>query len=167
MILEELALEASNATLISPRSLSLEQPTLLSENAARMISSISTVTRFSIRFSALVMELFFETAKHSALASMGLSRRALITAITAARQQHFTSEERSLITNGDQDYASVMDKCTNLGIYVVHHTFTLAELFAMSGFHFFSNSMKNGLWVCHIFIHSLNYIRLLKSRFVF
>lgn len=151
MFLEDMALQATKATMIGPRALTLQQPTLLGDNAARMISSISTVTRFSIRFSALVMEIFFETAKHSALASMGLSRRALITAISAARQQHSTSEERALITNGEEDYASVMDKCTNLGIYVVHHTFTLTELFAMSGFHFFSNSMKNGLWVRCLF----------------
>lgn len=135
-----------------------QPPTLLSDNAARMITTISTATRFSLRFSALVMEIFFETAKYSALTSMGLSRRALITAISSARKQYLTSEERALIcstrTGGgpeegegeEESFRSVMDKCTNLGIYVVHHTFTLAELFAMSGFHFFSNSMKNGLW---------------------
>ncbi|KAI9281173.1 hypothetical protein BY458DRAFT_553068 [Sporodiniella umbellata] len=42
-------------------------------------------------------------------------------------------------------FLQVLDKYTNLGIYIVHHSFTLAELFALSGLHFTSQTIQSGL----------------------
>ncbi|KAG1452238.1 hypothetical protein G6F56_007872 [Rhizopus delemar] len=41
-------------------------------------------------------------------------------------------------------FLQVLDKYTNLGIYVIHHSLTLAELFALSGLHFTSQTIKSG-----------------------
>ncbi|KAI0224135.1 hypothetical protein L0F63_000037 [Massospora cicadina] len=64
------------------------------------VSSFSTVACCSIRLSALILEIIFESAK----------------------------------------------RCTQLGVDLVNHAFTLAELFAMSGFHLISTSVIGGLW---------------------
>lgn len=48
-------------------------------------------------------------------------------------------------------FLQVLDKYTNLGIYVVHHSFTLVELFALSGIQFTSQTIKSGLMVNIIF----------------
>lgn len=42
-------------------------------------------------------------------------------------------------------FLSVLDKYTALGVYLIHHTFTLAELFAQSGFYLADQSIKAGL----------------------
>lgn len=42
-------------------------------------------------------------------------------------------------------FLQILDKYTNLGIYVVHHTFTLAELFALSGLQFTSQTIQTGI----------------------
>lgn len=44
-------------------------------------------------------------------------------------------------------FLQVLDKYTSLGIYVVHHTFTLAELFALSGLQFTSQTIQSGIKV--------------------
>jgi hypothetical protein len=44
-------------------------------------------------------------------------------------------------------FLQVLDKYTNLGVYIVHHSFTLAELFTLSGLQFTSQTIKSGLMV--------------------
>lgn len=39
-------------------------------------------------------------------------------------------------------FLSILDRWTNVGIYVISHTFTMAELLAMSGFYLTSSSIK-------------------------
>lgn len=41
----------------------------------------------------------------------------------------------------------VLEKYTNIGLYIVSHTFSLAELFAMSGLQFTSKTIQSGLKV--------------------
>lgn len=127
--------------------IALSNPTFLNENVAKTISSFSTATRFSLRISALIFELILETSKYSTVTSMSLSRRALISAIRNANQIRRTdSKSQCVIYNTDRQCKTVLDKYTDLGIYFVHQTFTLAELFALSGFHFFSSTIKSGIW---------------------
>ncbi len=40
-------------------------------------------------------------------------------------------------------FLQVLDKYTNLGIYVIRHTFTMAELFAMSAFYLTANAVQS------------------------
>lgn len=41
----------------------------------------------------------------------------------------------------------LLDKYTSLGVYVIHHSFTLAELFAISGLQLVSNTLTAGIRV--------------------
>lgn len=46
-------------------------------------------------------------------------------------------------------FLNVLDRWTNVGIYVIHHTFTLAELFAMSGFYLTANTVQSASFAAH------------------
>lgn len=52
-----------------------------------------------------------------------------------------------LLTHCRGGFLQVLDKYTNLGVYIVHHSFTLAELFAMTGFHLTTQTIKTGFRV--------------------
>ncbi|KAK4521845.1 amidophosphoribosyltransferase [Mucor velutinosus] len=137
-------------------------PTLLPENIASLITAIALAARLSLRCSSLFIEALLESAKYSTSLTFGLSRQALINALSTAKKLHeltATSTAITTIANGTDSsstavteiddeksgFLQVLDKYTNLGIYIVHHTFTLAELFALSGLQFTSNSIKYGL----------------------
>lgn len=40
-------------------------------------------------------------------------------------------------------FLQVLERYTNLGIYIIHHTFTMAELFTMSGFYLTSSAVQS------------------------
>ncbi|GAN10006.1 hypothetical protein MAM1_0312c09540 [Mucor ambiguus] len=140
-------------------------PTLLPENIASLITAIALAARLSLRCSSLFIEALLESAKYSTSLSFGLSRQALINALSTAKKLHELTASSTAITtttNGTDSPSSsstavteiddeksgflqMLDKYTNLGVYIVHHTFTLAELFALSGLQFTSNSIKYGL----------------------
>ncbi|KAF9961273.1 hypothetical protein BGZ70_008329, partial [Mortierella alpina] len=42
-------------------------------------------------------------------------------------------------------FTMLLDKYTSLGVYVIHHSFTLAELFALSGLQLVSNTLTAGI----------------------
>ncbi|WWC93611.1 hypothetical protein V866_000446 [Kwoniella sp. B9012] len=46
-------------------------------------------------------------------------------------------------TSSTDNFLGILDKYTNLGIYFIHHTFTMVELFTMSGFFFTSNLVNS------------------------
>ncbi|WVR07474.1 hypothetical protein IAU60_004516 [Kwoniella sp. DSM 27419] len=124
-------------------------PTIFPAPVASMITTIATSTRLSLRMSAFLIEAILETTQYSTRMSLGYTRRLLITAISSARRVYLMSHaaldgDLLSITSGSggdakhpststDAFLSVLDKYTNLGIYVIHHTFTMAELFAMSG----------------------------------
>ncbi|GAA5804949.1 hypothetical protein HPULCUR_010459 [Helicostylum pulchrum] len=140
-----------------PTSLCNESPTLLPENVASFITAIALAARLSLRCSALLIEALLESVKHSTSFSFGISRQALINALSTAKKLHqLTAPSSSLAvasSNSPSDtldyersgFLQVLDKYTNLGIYVVHHSFTLVELFALSGIQFTSQTIKSGL----------------------
>ncbi|KAI7890693.1 uncharacterized protein EV154DRAFT_245239 [Mucor mucedo] len=131
-------------------------PTLLPENIASFITAIALATRLSLRCSSLLIEALLESVKHSTSFSFGLSRQALINALSTAKKLHeLTAPSSSVITADnmskdslDQErngFLQVLDKYTNLGVYIVHHSFTLVELFTLSGIQFTSQTIKSGL----------------------
>jgi len=88
--------------------------------------------------------------------SLGYTRRLLITAISSARRVYlmshaaFDGDVLGVMGFGDQkslpntdSFLQVLDKYTNLGIYVIRHTFTMAELFAMSAFYLTANAVQS------------------------
>ncbi|KAI9485686.1 MAG: hypothetical protein EXX96DRAFT_474479 [Benjaminiella poitrasii] len=102
--------------------------TLLPENVASMVTTVSLATRISLRCSSLFFDAMFEAAKYGTSLSLGLSRTALVNAISTAKHLH-----------------SMLEKYTNLGLYIVNHTFSLAELFAISGLQFTSKTIQSSL----------------------
>ncbi|ORY94787.1 hypothetical protein BCR43DRAFT_460590 [Syncephalastrum racemosum] len=122
--------------------------TLLPTNIANLITAVSLAARLSLRCSSLFMEILFETAKYSTVFSFGLSRQALVNAISTAKRLHaitYSDQPSQDIPAERSGFLQVLDKYTNLGIYVIHHTFTLAELFALSGLHFTSQTIQTGI----------------------
>ncbi|KAI9291100.1 alpha/beta-hydrolase [Neoconidiobolus thromboides FSU 785] len=132
---------------LSVESIIVKQPTLLDENTAQLVSNVSTCTRLSIRVTALISEILMESAKYSTSVSIQLSRRVIINALAAARNYHLSPINGKIKEISDIEFTRSLDHFTDLGIYIVHQSFTLVELFAMSSFHFFSNSFKSGLWL--------------------
>ena len=150
-------------------------PALLPQNIASLITSLSLLARVSLRATAFFVEVILEAARFSTSTSLGLTRRALISAIGSARSLHaikdadggaWDPQSAGQITDGREGagtpstvskyvqmrgqayhdgFLAVLDKYTAVGIYVIHHTFTMAELFAMSSFYLVDTSIKAGL----------------------
>ncbi|OAD81424.1 hypothetical protein PHYBLDRAFT_71344 [Phycomyces blakesleeanus NRRL 1555(-)] len=138
-------------------------PTLLPDNVANFISTASLATRLSLRFSSLFLEAMFDAAKCGTVLSLGVSRQALINAFSSAQTRHALLEaapnnninsnknnnnnSSSSSSNETQDsgFLEVLERYTGLGIHLIHHTFTVAELFAMSGLQLTSKAVKTSL----------------------
>ncbi|GAA6003345.1 hypothetical protein JCM10207_000286 [Rhodosporidiobolus poonsookiae] len=137
-----------------PQSLVLSRlaasPTLLPPHLAQLVTALSLCARVSIRASALFLEAALESLQVGTVTGLGLTRRALIAAVGSARALHYVKE--GLDWSGrdedgkksDDAFLQVLDKWTNLGVYMIHHTFTLAELFTMSGFYLTLNTLQTG-----------------------
>ncbi|KAJ2963990.1 hypothetical protein NQZ79_g1160 [Umbelopsis isabellina] len=128
-------------------SLIATSPTLLPENVASFITAVSVATRLSLRCSSLFIEALLESARYSTAFSLGMSRQTLIAALSTAKRLHmirFSENPDEEIKEARGGFLQVLDKYTNLGVYIVHHTFTLAELFAMTGFHLTTQTIKTG-----------------------
>ncbi|ORX80120.1 alpha/beta-hydrolase [Basidiobolus meristosporus CBS 931.73] len=121
--------------------------TLLNPEVASLITTVSTATRISLRLASIITEAIFESLKYSTATSMDLSKRALISAISAAKTLHSSkllgsNEIRDSIS---QAYYKALDGYTSLGIYLINNTFSLAELFIHTGFHLTSKTVKTGI----------------------
>ena len=144
----------SNVTLI---------PTLFPAPIANLVTTLATTARLSLRLSAFFIEAILETSQFSTRLSLGYTRRLLITAISSARRVYLMSNaaldgdvlgllgfgEDKAASLGSEVFLQVLDKYTNLGIYIIHHTFTLAELFAMSGFYLTANAVQSAHFAAH------------------
>ncbi|CAO3653429.1 unnamed protein product [Mucor fragilis] len=126
--------------------------TLLSENVANMVTAVSLATRVSLRCSSIFFDAMFEAAKYGTSISLGISRNALTNALSTAKNLHANTQNK--ITSGafilqekaeDSLFVQVLEKYTNMGLYLVSHTFSLAELFAMSGLQFTSRTIQSSL----------------------
>ncbi|KAI8368010.1 hypothetical protein EDC96DRAFT_144514 [Choanephora cucurbitarum] len=126
-------------------------PTLLPENIASFITAIALATRLSLRCSSLLIEVLMESIKYSTSLSFGISRQAIINALSSAKKLHELSSKAlvastdTVVNTENHGFLQILDKYTNLGIYLVHHSFTLAELFTLSGIQFTTQTIKSGL----------------------
>ncbi|CAD6973329.1 unnamed protein product [Tilletia controversa] len=158
--------------------------TLLPQGIADLISNISLLARISLKCSAFFIEVLIEAARFSTGAGLGITRRALISAVASARNvssmagnmlpNALLEGAQSSTRNGnDQDamkalsktsgpanhaFLTVLDRYTSLGIYLIHHTFTLAELFVMSGFNLTTTGIKIGIGAADESVHMLDQI---------
>lgn len=141
-------------------------PTLFPAPVATAITALATSARYSLRISAFFIEMILEGSQYSTRLGLGTARRALITAISSARRVYLLSAaaagEVTFDTAHDLTHAKgthpsglavgadpasgsfldILDQYTNLGIYIIHHAFTLAELFAMSGFYLTASAIN-------------------------
>ncbi|KAG1465129.1 hypothetical protein G6F46_002502 [Rhizopus delemar] len=122
-------IDTSNQLITYSASLYNASPTLLPEQIANVITAIALTARLSIRCSSLLIEALLESVKYTKK----------FHELAASNTSNNTS--LSVDRNG---FLQVLDKYTNLGIYVVHHSLTLVELFALSGLHFTSQTIKSG-----------------------
>ncbi|ORY35472.1 hypothetical protein BCR39DRAFT_555621 [Naematelia encephala] len=137
-------------------------PTLFPAPVANLVTALATSARLSLRVAAFFIEAILETSQYSTRLSLGYTRRVLISAISSARRVYlmsnaafegdlmglmgFTDEiNKSTSTSfpSTDGFLQILDRYTNLGIYVIHHTFTMAELFAMSGFYLTANAVQS------------------------
>ncbi|CAO3599475.1 unnamed protein product [Absidia cylindrospora] len=126
-------------------------PTLLPENIAGLITTASLATRVSLRCSSLVIDALFEGAKYGTSVSLGLGRNALTNALSTARLIHSSNpelDEDNQYVASDSRFLQLIDKYTDLGVHLISSTFTLTELFALSGLQFTSKTIKTGLKAC-------------------
>ncbi|KAI8062360.1 Alpha/Beta hydrolase protein [Gilbertella persicaria] len=98
-----------------------------------MVTAASFTARLSLRCSSIFLDALFEAAKYGTVLSLGLSRNALTNALSTAKNIHDTSPKRT--------------KYTDIGLHIVSHTFSLAELFAISGLQFTSRTIQSSLKV--------------------
>ncbi|KNZ56670.1 hypothetical protein VP01_2349g1 [Puccinia sorghi] len=106
---------------------------LLPQNLANFITAASLAARVSLRSSAFFIELILESLRYSTTTSLGITRRALISAVGSARAIHYNTSNHSHTTDSNSSYLNVLDHYTNVGIYLVHHVFTMAELLSIAG----------------------------------
>lgn len=138
-------------------------PTLFPPPIANLITTLSTSARVSLRLSAFLIEAILETTQYSTRLSLGYTRRLLISAVSSARRVYLMSNaalEGDMLSimglgedsldpskpsgaNTTDAFLTILNKYTNLGIYIIHHTFTLAELFTMSGFYLTVNAVQS------------------------
>lgn len=67
-------------------------PTLLPRDIAMLVSAAAMAARVSIKASALLIEAVLEAAKYSSITGLGVTRRALIAAVSSARGIHYMRE---------------------------------------------------------------------------
>ncbi|KAL7417827.1 hypothetical protein BDY24DRAFT_373037 [Mrakia frigida] len=127
-------------------------PTLLPAQLASLISALSLATKISLRATAFFIEVILESGRYGTSVGLGLTRRALISAVGSARTFYVVREGLDWaggkvggLTGSGDAFLNVLDKYTNLGIYIITHTLTLAELFAMSGFYLTSTTLRTGI----------------------
>ncbi|RKP25728.1 hypothetical protein SYNPS1DRAFT_11374, partial [Syncephalis pseudoplumigaleata] len=129
---------------------------LLGPRIANVVSSISHATRLSLNCSAFLVECFFEGAKYGTQTGLDISRRALVAAVSSARELHRRALAPNADDGGDGDpskgvaigndpFYQVLDKYTNLGIYYIHSAFSLAELFTLTGVHLTATTITQGI----------------------
>lgn len=100
-----MAVSAGQLTTYST-SLYNASPTLLPENIASFITAIALATRLSLRCSSLLIEALLESVKYSTSFSFGLSRQALINALSTAKRLHELRASSALTTtNGTSNSA--------------------------------------------------------------
>lgn len=91
-------------------------PTLLPPHLANLITALALSMRVSLRATAFFVEAILESCKYGTAASLGLTRRALIAAVSSARTVYAVREgldwagDKLGALKGDDPFLSVLDK---------------------------------------------------------
>ncbi|CAH7678302.1 nucleophile aminohydrolase [Phakopsora pachyrhizi] len=97
-------------------------PTPLSPRIASIVTAASLPTRLSLQLSALVIQLIFETLRYLSTASLGISQRAIVSAVGGARAIHLSSAASppTELDSLNSSYLDLLDCYTNAGINFLH-----------------------------------------------
>jgi hypothetical protein len=68
--------------------------TLLPENVANMVTTVSLATRISLRCSSLLFDTMFEAAKYGTSLSLGISRNAISNVLSTAKNLHTPAQQK-------------------------------------------------------------------------
>ncbi|WAQ84851.1 hypothetical protein PtA15_5A424 [Puccinia triticina] len=132
---------------------------LLPQNLANFITAASLATRVSLRSSAFFIELILESLRYSTTTSLSITRRALISAVGSARAIHYnTTTTTTNNNNNNNPYLNVLDHYTNVGIYLVHHVFTMAELLSIAGLDLTHSVISTGFETAEVSVMMLDSI---------
>lgn len=88
-------------------------PTLLPENIASLITAIALAARLSLRCSSLFIEALLESAKYSTSFSFGLSRKALISALSTAKKLHELTASSAMTTTNKTSSSNTVIEIDN------------------------------------------------------
>ncbi|KAI8816773.1 uncharacterized protein EV422DRAFT_571526 [Fimicolochytrium jonesii] len=116
---------------------------LLDPRIARVVSSVSSACRISLRTASILVEIIFESLKFSATTSLSFTRRALVAAVSSARTVHLIAMGKG--RKDSLSFFKVLDKYTSAGVYVIHNVFSLAELLTHTTFHLASSTIQFSL----------------------
>ncbi|KAA1119605.1 hypothetical protein PGT21_029992 [Puccinia graminis f. sp. tritici] len=131
---------------------------LLPQNLANFITAASLAARVSLRSSAFFIELILESLRYSTTTSLGITRRALISAVGSARAIHYNHHSNNNQPLPNSSYLNVLDHYTNVGIYLVHHVFTMAELLSIAGLDLTHSVISTGFETAEVSVMMLDSI---------
>jgi hypothetical protein len=129
---------------------------LLPTGVASLISSFAMASRFSLRMTSVIVENLFESLKFSASASLGVGRRALVSAVSSARMLHLLALKKPDPSTDALTFYSVLDAYTHFGVSIIHNSFSLAELLTLTTFHLTSSTIKFSLETAEECVHVLD-----------
>ncbi|KAI8446889.1 hypothetical protein BY996DRAFT_6421843 [Phakopsora pachyrhizi] len=95
-------------------------PTPLSPRIASVVTAASLATRLSLQSSALFIQLIFETLRYLSTASLGISYRAIVSAVGGARAIHLssTASPPTELDSLNSSNLDLLDFYTNFGICI-------------------------------------------------
>lgn len=157
---------APNLTIARRDVLPADLPTLFPAPIANLVTAMAKTTRLSLSVTAFFTEVILDGSQYGTRVGLEYTRKVLISAISTARTAYLASLAKGelglCVDDGcpsSDSFLDVLDRWTNLGISVIHHTFTLAELFTMSGFYLTSNTVQGAQYA------ALESVSLLDSLF--
>lgn len=153
------AISHSEPSITSTGLTLVHESTILPTRVADLITALASSTRLTISGVAFFIETILETSQFSTRISLGYTRKLLINAISSARRVYLLSnaalsgdvltllnyKDASRAKEDGDAFLQVLDRYTNLGVYVIHHAFTLAELFTMSSFYIAGSAVSSSL----------------------
>lgn len=118
---------------------------LLPGFVAHLVSVFAAGSRHSLQFAQMFLGSMFELLKITTATSLGISRRAVVQAVSSARNIHQLTISNISNQSEPSSFFKVLDLYTNVGVSLVHNSFCLAELLTLCTFQLTANTIKLSL----------------------
>ncbi|KAK6094293.1 hypothetical protein MT418_005363 [Batrachochytrium dendrobatidis] len=150
-----LSIQSTTETIYYPRRLYSNEP-ILPAPLASIVSSISTISRVSIRIASVIAGVTFDSLKFGVSTSFDLGRRVMVSAASSARTLHSIAARHETVSADHGPFFNVLDKYTDTSIYIIHTAFSLAELLTLSTFHIASTTVNFSLQAAEEFVQTFD-----------